>query len=74
MCDQASGNGNMGQIAYNIKSAASATSLTEHAIKLAIREDRLIARELDGMMLILRTDIQGWLESLPRVSAGKGLE
>jgi hypothetical protein len=64
----------MDKLAYDIKSAAEATSLSEHAISLAVREGRLSARILDGVHLILRTDIQCWLESLAFASvANDGL-
>jgi len=59
------GTPNMG-IAYTIEKASEATSLTEHAIRLAIKEGRLEVRVLDGQKLLLRTDIQTWLETLPR--------
>jgi hypothetical protein len=52
-------------IAHTIRSAALATSVTEHAIELAVRERRLKVRDLDGVMLILTTDLQEWLETLP---------
>ncbi|MDJ0325113.1 hypothetical protein QMG61_15210 [Cryobacterium sp. PH31-AA6] len=52
-------------IAHTIRSAALATSVTEHAIQLAIRERRLKVRDLDGKLLILTADLQEWLASLP---------
>jgi hypothetical protein len=55
-------------IAHTIRSAALATSLTEHAIDLAIHENRLKARDLNGVMLILTTDLQEWLEALPPIA------
>lgn len=60
--------GPVDKLAYDIASAAQATSLSEHAIALAVREGRLAARVLDGVHIILRTDIQCWLESLPFAS------
>jgi len=54
-------------MAYSIEAAAHATSLTAHAIRLAIKERRLVARDLDGKCLILHSDIQAWLESLPTI-------
>jgi hypothetical protein len=52
-------------LAFTIAAAAIASSVTEHAIELAIRERRLRVRHLDGVPLILRTDIEKWLEALP---------
>jgi hypothetical protein len=52
-------------LAFTIATASIATSLSEHAIEIAIRERWLRARHLDGTPIILRTDLQVWLESLP---------
>ncbi|WP_166789310.1 MULTISPECIES: hypothetical protein [unclassified Cryobacterium] len=53
-------------IAYTVQGAASAASVTEHAILVALKENRLVARDMEGVRIILRTDIQAWLEGLPR--------
>jgi len=58
------GYGNMG-MAYTITSAAQAASVEKSDIALAIQEGRLRARRIRGNPLILRTDLQTWLDSLP---------
>lgn len=60
---------NMGRIAYDVESAAVAASTTAHAIKVAIKEKRLKSRDLEGSRLILRTDLEAWLEALPMFNA-----
>lgn len=56
----------MNQLAYDVRAAAQATSLSEHAINLAINERRLPVRDLDGVKIILCDDIKEWLRSLPK--------
>jgi hypothetical protein len=56
----------MGKVAYTIAGAAKAASVTEDIIVSAVKAGDLIARRLEGKRaVILRKDIQGWLEQLP---------
>ena len=56
----------MSKIAYSIKGAAKATSVAELVIITAVKANELIARRIDGdKAVILRSDIQTWLESRP---------
>jgi len=53
-------------IAYTIKGAAAAASVTESHIIEAVKASRLVARRIDAdNAVILRSDIQAWVESLP---------
>lgn len=56
----------MPKLAYGITEAAEAASVTEHAVRVAINESSLSTRNLNGVSLILRSDLQAWLEALPR--------
>lgn len=55
----------MGQIAYTIELAATAASVETADIAAAIQEGNLRARKVGLNPLILRSDLQTWLETLP---------
>lgn len=53
-------------IAYTIMGAAEAASVDESVIIEAVKGNQLIARRIDAdKAVILRTDIQAWLETMP---------
>ena len=57
---------NLGRIAFSIKGAAKAASVTESVIIAAVKANVLRARRIDGdKAVILNTDIKAWLETLP---------
>lgn len=55
----------MGRVAYTISEAAEAAAVGEHVIANAIRGHELIARAVGKNPIVLQTDLQAWLESLP---------
>lgn len=55
----------MDRLAYGIRSAAQAASVTEQDLAQAIQDGNLRARKLNVEPLILRADLDRWLESLP---------
>jgi excisionase family DNA binding protein len=56
-------------LAYAISEAASLTSVGRDAIYGAIARRELVARKLGGRTIILRSDLERWLDSLPIVPA-----
>jgi hypothetical protein len=56
----------MGKVAYTIKEAAIVASVEKAVIVRAIQDGRLRARCCeDDLLLVLRSDIRRWLDSLP---------
>ena len=55
----------MPKVAYTIAEAAVAASTDESTIVEAIRESRLTARIVDSCVIICRTSLEQWVESLP---------
>ena len=56
----------MGRIAYTIAGAADAASVPEDIIVTAVQRRELVARRVKGKRaVILATDIQAWVESMP---------
>lgn len=55
----------MSRVAYNIARAAKATEVTKATIVTAIQDGHLIGRRVEGTIIILRTDLHAWAESLP---------
>lgn len=51
----------MDRLAYGIRSAAEAASVSEHAIKVAVKEGLLLTRVYGANRVILHTDLQDWL-------------
>jgi hypothetical protein len=56
----------MSKVAYTTIEAAKSASVSHHAIKVAIKEDRLIARMLGDTILVERSDLRDWVRSLPQ--------
>lgn len=52
----------MHQLTYGIRSAAQSASVSEHAIKVAVREGALSTRTLDGERVIHHDDLHAWVE------------
>lgn len=50
----------MDRIGYGIRDAAAAASVSEHAIKVAVREGALPTRMLCGERVILHDDLRSW--------------
>lgn len=48
-------------IAYGIRTAALAASVSVHAIEVAVKEGELRTRTRSGTRIILATDLQEWL-------------
>lgn len=55
----------MGALAYTFPEAARIASAKEPTIVQAVRAGALTARRIDGKGVILRTDLQTWLEAQP---------
>jgi len=55
----------LSKVAYTIKETAEVASVDKSTVVLAIQEGRLIARAINGTAIVLRTDIETWLGSLP---------
>lgn len=55
------GEHDMDRLTYGIRTAAEAASVSEHAIKVAIREGALTTRTYGENRVILHTDLQEWL-------------
>lgn len=55
------------QLAHDPAAAAIAASVPQHAIKLAVNEQRVAARDCGGVHIILRDDMKKWLEQLSHV-------
>lgn len=51
----------MDRLAYGIRSAAEAAHVSEHAIKVAVKEGLLLTRTYGENRVILHTDLQDWL-------------
>lgn len=61
------------RIAYDLKGAARAASVSERTLHLAMRSGALPARKLGRKIMIMHEDIHAWLLSLPmdeRVPSG----
>ena len=56
-------------LAYSINEAAEAAGLGRDSIYGAISEGRLRARKYGKRTLVLHTDLQAFLEALPRLGA-----
>jgi hypothetical protein len=61
----------MGKVAYTTEGAAKAASVSHHAIKVAIQEDRLVARVLGATTIVEKSDLRDWIRSLPAFSPGR---
>lgn len=55
----------MTPIAYSRESAAVATSFSEDEIDRAIRRGDLVAHEKGRRVVILASDLEAWIQSLP---------
>lgn len=60
-------------LAYDVRGAARAASVSDRTLRDAIAHGRLRARKLGRKILILRDDLQGWLAALPHDPAGNGV-
>lgn len=56
------------KLAYSVEDAAEISDCGRTAVYEAIRTGGLVARKLGRRTLILRADLQDWLERLPRMS------
>lgn len=61
----ANGGSSYTMIAYGIRSAAIAASVSEHAIEVAVKERALLTRTHAGSRVILATDLHAWLSATP---------
>lgn len=51
----------MGRLTYGLREAALSAAVSEHAIKVAVREGALATRMLCGERVILHEDLQAWV-------------
>ena len=58
----------MSKIAYSIEEAAEATGYSTDTIRRALRNSDMTARYANSKPVILGTELQEWLESLPTES------
>lgn len=54
-------------LSHSVRDAAVLTSISEWEIRQAINKGALPARRLGRRLLILSSDLQAWLEAMPRV-------
>lgn len=55
----------MCQLAYNVRSAAEASGVSEHDIKSALQAKELVAHVIGERVVITATDMEVWLSSTP---------
>jgi hypothetical protein len=53
------------KVAYSTSEAAAAASVSEHAIRVAIKAGDLVARSLGDTILVAHPDLTAWVLSLP---------
>lgn len=53
------------KVAYSLPDAACAASVSEHAIKVAVKAGDLIARILGDTMIVEHSELVNWVLSLP---------
>lgn len=52
----------MPPLIFGIRSAAESASVSEHAIKVAVREGALVTRTLNGERVIHHDDLRAWVD------------
>ena len=57
--------GFMCNVAYTIATAATSAGLTEDIIIGALKDRSLVARQLEGQVVICEADLRDWLDGLP---------
>ena len=58
------------KLAYTVKEALEAIGIGHSKLYEEIAAGRLKARKLGARTLILKTDLQAWLDALPEVKVG----
>jgi hypothetical protein len=56
------------KVAYSLGEAAVAASVSDHAIKAAIKAGALIARQLGETIIVSHIDLIDWVQSFPPLS------
>lgn len=54
------------KLAYSLEEAAEATGYGQTTLKVAIRRGELVARYANAKPVIPATELQDWLDSLPK--------
>lgn len=59
------------RVAHSVGSAAALAGIGRSTLYAAIRDRRLVARKVGRRTIVLVSDLENWLHSLPVVTAGK---